>query len=190
MNPVPSGRFLSGRNPPGRSPRGRNVPCCNMPGRSMIGRSSSSRGPGILAIGAAVMLLAVSLQGGNVNAQSAPTTPSTQAPATSPANPADSPDVTTARDIKGMSIWDRDNELLGEVDDVILDRRTTKLRLVLVSQGGFLGIGGKPVAIEWRELEYDAGARLLRTRKLTAEEVAERRPYETDQSGVSIGDLN
>ena len=78
----------------------------------------------------------------------------------------------------------------AQVDDVILDRRTSKLRLVVVSHGGFLGIGGKPVAIEWRELEYDAGARLLRTRKLTADELAERQPYETDQSGVSIGDLN
>ena len=177
---VPSGRFLSGRNPRDHGPRGRK-----MPGPRLDGLR-----PGILAIGAAVMLLAVSLQGGSADAQSAPATPSAQTPSTSPANQADSPDVTTARDIQGMSIWDRDNELLGEVDDVILDRRTTKLRLVLVSQGGFLGIGGKPVAIEWRELEYDPGARLLRTRKLTADEVAERQPYETDQSGVSIGDLN
>ncbi|HIC82251.1 MAG TPA: PRC-barrel domain containing protein [Kiloniellaceae bacterium] len=151
-------------------------------GRGVSAEEPSGRGLGVAAIAVAAMLLAVSLQAGAAAAQSAPTE--------LPASQADSPDVSTARDIQGMSIWDRDNELLGEVDDVILDRRTSKLRLVLVSQGGFLGIGGKPVAIEWRELEYDAGARLLRTRKLTADELAERQPYETDQSGVSIGDLN
>ncbi len=163
-------------------------------GRGASGGESSGRGPGMIAVAAAVMLLGASLQPGAAGAQSATPAQSSpaaeSAPATSLASPSNSADVSTARDIQGMSIWDRDNELLGEVDDVILDRRTSKLRLVVVSHGGFLGIGGKPVAIEWRELEYDAGARLLRTRKLTADELAERQPYETDQSGVSIGDLN
>ena len=157
-------------------------------GRGVSVGDPSGRGPGMIAVAAAAMLLGISLQAGPAGAQSA--TPAESAPATSPANQSGSADVSTARDIQGMSIWDRDNELLGEVDDVILDKRTSKLRLVVVSHGGFLGIGGKPVAIEWRELEYDAGARLLRTRKLTADELAERQPYETDQSGVSIGDLN
>ena len=163
-------------------------------GRGASGTDASGRGLGMIAVAVAAVLLAIPLQSGAAGAQSATPTesapPPGSAPAASPANQSGSADVSTARDIQGMSIWDRDNELLGEVDDVILDRRTSKLRLVVVSHGGFLGIGGKPVAIEWRELEYDAGARLLRTRKLTADELAERQPYETDQSGVSIGDLN
>ncbi|WP_299619739.1 PRC-barrel domain-containing protein [Pelagibius sp.] len=97
-------------------------------------------------------------------------------------------DVTTAREIQGMSLWDRENALLGEVADVILDKRTSRLRLVLVSQGGFLGIGTKDVAIDWREIEYDPQARLLRTRKLTEEDLKEREPYEARQTDISISD--
>ena len=87
-----------------------------------------------------------------------------------------------------MSLWDRENALLGEVADVILDRRTSQLRLILVSQGGFLGFGTKDVAIDWREIEYDPQARLLRTRKLTEEDLREREPYEARQTDISISD--
>lgn len=113
-----------------------------------------------------------------------------QAPAAplSSAQGAGSSDLETARTIQGMSLWDRKNELLGEVNDVVLDRNTSKLRLVVVTQGGFLGIGQKDVAIEWREIDYDPRARLLRTRKLTADDLEQREPYEADRGGVSIDD--
>lgn len=97
-------------------------------------------------------------------------------------------DLTTAREIQGMSLWDRENALLGEVTDVILDKQTSRLRLVLMSQGGFLGIGTKDVAIDWREIEYDPQARLLRTRKLTEEDLKEREPYQARQTDISITD--
>lgn len=129
-------------------------------------------------------LLAVSLHATNAASQSAPVEPSLSAPSAS-----GSPDLSTARDIQGMSVWDHKNELLGEVDDVILDRSTSKLRLVVISQGGFLGIGGKEVAIEWAEIDYDPQARLLRTHRLTAEDLEERAPYRSDKAGVSIDDV-
>ena len=101
----------------------------------------------------------------------------------------DAQTVSTARDIQGMSVWDRKNELLGEVGDVILDQNTAELRLVVISHGGFLGIGSKDVAIEWAEIDYDAGARLLRTRSLTADDLKDRAPYQSDKGGVSIDDV-
>ena len=88
-----------------------------------------------------------------------------------------------------MSVWDHKNELLGEVNDVILDRSTSRLRLVVISQGGFLGIGGKDIAIEWTEIDYDPRARLLRTHRLTAEDLEQREPYRSDKAGVSIEDV-
>ena len=79
--------------------------------------------------------------------------------------------VLTAKAIQGLNLWDRDSELLGEVDDVILDRETSRLRMVVISLGGFLGIGSKAIAIDWTEIDYDPRARLLRTRRLTAEDL-------------------
>lgn len=119
-------------------------------------------------------LLTISLHATSAASQSAPTEAS---------------DLSTARDIQGMSVWDHKNELLGEVDDVILDRSTSKLRLVVISQGGFLGIGGKDIAIEWAEIDYDPQARLLRTHRLTAEDLEGRAPYRSDKAGVSIEDV-
>ncbi len=115
-------------------------------------------------------------------AQEAPAAP------VSSAQGVESSDLQTARTIQGMSLWDRKNELLGEVNDVVMDRNTSKLRLVVVTQGGFLGIGQKDVAIEWREIDYDPRARLLRTRKLTADDLEQREPYEADRGDISIDD--
>ncbi len=129
-------------------------------------------------------LLTISLHATSGASQSAPADSSLSAPI-----PSEKSDLSTARDIRGMSIWDHKNELLGEVDDVILDRSTSKLRLVVISQGGFLGIGGKDIAIEWAEIDYDPQARLLRTHRLTAEDLEGRAPYRSDKAGVSIEDV-
>ena len=99
---------------------------------------------------------------------------------------ADLSDLTTARDVRGMSLWDPGNHLLGEVDDVILDRGTTRLRLVVTSFGGVLGIGAKDIAIEWSEIDYNPHARLLRTHRLTADDLKERPAYRSDPSGISV----
>lgn len=94
--------------------------------------------------------------------------------------------ISTAKAIQGLSLWDRNSKLLGEVNDVILDREASQLRMIVISLGGFLGIGSKDIAIDWTEIDYDPRARLLRTRKLTAEDLENQAPFDPDSQGVSI----
>ncbi|NIA67496.1 PRC-barrel domain containing protein [Pelagibius litoralis] len=147
-----------------------------------------SRNTGILLKTGFAAMLMVWLMSLPSFAQQEPTSPSPASGNAAGPNTAGSVDLETAREIQGMSLWDRKNELLGEVDDVVLDKATSKLRFVVIAQGGFLGIGRKDVAINWGELDYDPRARLLRTRKLTADDLEAREPYEGDSNGISIDD--
>ena len=44
-------------------------------------------------------------------------------------------------DIRGRQIVDRDGEDIGEIDDLLIDDRESKVRFMRVASGGFLGLG-------------------------------------------------
>ncbi|WP_194757241.1 PRC-barrel domain-containing protein [Aliidiomarina indica] len=50
--------------------------------------------------------------------------------------------------LMGMDVYTSDNESIGSVDDLIIDE-SGKIVAIIVSVGGFLGIGQKDVAISW-----------------------------------------
>jgi hypothetical protein len=58
----------------------------------------------------------------------------------------------------GAPVYDGQNQKIGSVDDLILDAQN-KAAVVIVSVGGFLGIGDKLVAIPFDQLTYDQSAR-------------------------------
>ena len=102
---------------------------------------------------------------------SPPSAPQTQAapPAASPAPPAaqrSAPSTTpTAQQgeparmsgshLIGLTLRNPQNESIGDIDDVIVDR-DGRVREVIVGVGGFLGIGEHKVAIAWDQLQFDA----------------------------------
>jgi putative membrane protein len=60
-----------------------------------------------------------------------------------------------ASDLEGTSVYGAKNENIGEIDDVVLDRKG-RVVAVIVGVGGFLGIGEKSVAIPFEALEIAA----------------------------------
>jgi len=46
-----------------------------------------------------------------------------------------------AEDIRGRKVIDRDGEQVGSIDDLMIDDRESKVRLLRVATGGFIGIG-------------------------------------------------
>lgn len=44
-------------------------------------------------------------------------------------------------DIRGRPVVDRDGEDIGDVDELLIDERDKRVRLIEVGSGGFLGIG-------------------------------------------------
>jgi sporulation protein YlmC with PRC-barrel domain len=62
--------------------------------------------------------------------------------------------VHRASEIIGLNVMSPDNEnTIGEIDDLVLDAQTGKIRYAAVSVGGFLGIGEKMVAVPWQAFE-------------------------------------
>jgi sporulation protein YlmC with PRC-barrel domain len=92
--------------------------------------------------------------------QSTPsTTPSSQgarivgAGDETPAGPG--PDVMAASTLDGDKILSTDGEEVGKVKDIMLDMQSGRIAYVVMSSGGFLGIGDKLLAIPWSALTLD-----------------------------------
>jgi sporulation protein YlmC with PRC-barrel domain len=93
---------------------------------------------------AAPMALAADMQRNTANQQGATAT-----------NPAGSdmikPDQMRAGKIIGADAYDRNNQKLGDVRDIILDK-DGRVSAVVVRVGGVAGVGGKNVAVKFNEI--------------------------------------
>jgi sporulation protein YlmC with PRC-barrel domain len=70
-------------------------------------------------------------------------------------------DVTTeggnirASRVSGTEVYNADGEHIGQIDDVVLDKRSGKADYAIMSFGGFLGIGERYHPLPWQSLAYD-----------------------------------
>ncbi len=60
-------------------------------------------------------------------------------------------------DIIGDKVVNDQGQNLGEVHEIVIDRSTGKIAYVVVSYGGFLGIGDKYFAIPWQSFRQSPG---------------------------------
>lgn len=60
--------------------------------------------------------------------------------------------VIESKQLIGRHIVNADNKTIGDVESVILDPQG-QVKSVIVGVGGFLGIGQKPVAVDWNQLQ-------------------------------------
>jgi len=61
------------------------------------------------------------------------------------------------QDIRGLDVYDITDEQIGSVEDLYIDRETRLARFLVVSAGGFLGIGKKHFLIPIEEVSRDVG---------------------------------
>jgi hypothetical protein len=80
--------------------------------------------------------------------------------ANTPANP---------ESLVGYDVTDSHNEKVGKIDDIVLGQ-DGRIRQVIVSVGGFLGIGAKNVAVDWGKVHMDA-SRKVASLDMTKEEL-------------------
>jgi sporulation protein YlmC with PRC-barrel domain len=59
----------------------------------------------------------------------------------------------TAEDLEGTYVYGANDETVGEIDDLILGD-DGKISNVVINVGGFLGLGEKPVAVTFDELQF------------------------------------
>ena len=65
------------------------------------------------------------------------------------------PRVMAASTLEGNNVVNRADEGLGEIKEIMLDVPTGRIAYVVLSSGGFLGLGDKLFAIPWSALTLD-----------------------------------
>ncbi|EWY41302.1 hypothetical protein N825_27530 [Skermanella stibiiresistens SB22] len=67
-------------------------------------------------------------------------------------------DQASAEDLIGKDVMGSDGEKIGSVQDVILDPTSGSAEQVVISSGGFLGIGAKQIAVNYGQVKVQADA--------------------------------
>jgi sporulation protein YlmC with PRC-barrel domain len=61
------------------------------------------------------------------------------------------------QDIRGLDVYDSTDEQIGSVEDLYVDREARQPRFLVVSAGGFLGLGKKHFLIPVEDVSRDVG---------------------------------
>lgn len=65
------------------------------------------------------------------------------------------PHVMAAATLDGNTVYSSDNVNVGDIKDIMLDVSSGRIAYAVLSSGGFLGIGGKLLAVPWNALTLD-----------------------------------
>lgn len=66
------------------------------------------------------------------------------------------PELLTASTLTGNEVFNRNNDKLGKIDEIMLDVQSGRIAYAVLASGTFLGMGGKLFAIPWSSLLLDA----------------------------------
>jgi hypothetical protein len=61
----------------------------------------------------------------------------------------------SAGKVQGTNVYNTQGDPLGEVHDVMIDKRSGKIAYAVMSFGGFLGMGNQYHPLPWNTLKYD-----------------------------------
>jgi hypothetical protein len=61
----------------------------------------------------------------------------------------------SAGKVQGTNVYNTQGDALGEVHDVMIDKRSGKIAYAVMSFGGFLGMGNQYHPLPWNTLKYD-----------------------------------
>lgn len=100
------------------------------------------------------------------------------------ANPQDSAmdslETLGAEEIVGKEVVNQEGEVIGEIDDVVVDT-SSQMQLAVIDVGGFLGIGDKSVAVSFDQLQLTDDDRVRSD--LTRETLEAQPEYDPAQFG-------
>src|SRR5947209_17607418 len=81
--------------------------------------------------------------------------------------------------VEGTAVYGADNQKIGSVERVMIDKVSGQVSYAVLSFGGFLGIGDDHYPLPWRSLKYDTALGGYRT-NLTAERLQGAPKYGND----------
>jgi sporulation protein YlmC with PRC-barrel domain len=64
-------------------------------------------------------------------------------------------DVTSSDRVEGTTVYNREGDKLGSIDDLMIDKVSGQVRYAVMEFGGFLGMGTDRYPLPWSALKYD-----------------------------------
>ena len=93
--------------------------------------------------------------------------------------------LASADELIGKNVYGRDNNKIGEVEDVILDANG-KAKQLVISSGGFLGIGEKQVAVDYSAANWDSQNNRLNLAGMSRDDVKSLPEFKYDDTMTSL----
>ncbi|MFP5515833.1 MAG: PRC-barrel domain-containing protein [Alphaproteobacteria bacterium] len=93
--------------------------------------------------------------------------------------------LASAEELIGKNVYGRDNDKIGEIDDVILDANGQAKQLV-ISSGGFLGIGEKQVVVDYTAANWDSQNNRLNLAGMSRDDVKAMPEFKYDDTMTSL----
>lgn len=85
----------------------------------------------------------------------------------------------------GKNVYGQDNEKVGEVEDIILDSSGQAKQLV-ISSGGFLGIGEKQIAVDYSQAKWDQQQDRIQLSGMSRDQVKDMPEFEYSDTTTSL----
>jgi hypothetical protein len=159
-------------------------------------RGENPTGVGTVAAVAAVIVLTLGVAIDVALSENGPPPAQTVQPADNPAaTPPGAPAVTVLNDhevegILGREVRSADDANMGRIVDVIVDR-SGKVPAAIIDFGGFLGVGSRKIAVDWKALHFAApaepGGRI--TLEFTPDQVKAAPEYQEGKPVIVLGAL-
>jgi len=83
--------------------------------------------------------------------------------------------------VEGTAVYGTDGDKIGSVKQILIERRSGQVTDVVVSAGGFLGIGSELHSLPWQTLDYDTELGGYRT-TVTEDQLREAPTYSESDS--------
>jgi hypothetical protein len=65
-------------------------------------------------------------------------------------------DLVSSQDMEGAAVFDPNGEEIGEIDHLMIDRTSGRVRYAVMAFGGFLGLGHSHYPLPWSSLAFDS----------------------------------
>lgn len=101
-------------------------------------------------------------------------------------SPTHSGQLASAEQMLGKSVVGQDGNEIGEVEDVILDPTSGEARQLVISSGGFLGIGQKQIAVDFNQATWNQANEEVQLSGLTREDVGNMADFEYSDTMTSL----
>ena len=91
-----------------------------------------------------------------------------------------------AQSVLGKEVRTSVDESMGRIVDVVVDREG-RVRAAVIDFGGFLGVGSRKIAVDWKALRFDGSKPDLVTSELTRDQVNAAPEYKEKDAVVVLG---